>query len=731
MARKILLADDSVTAQNMGRKILSDAGYDVVTVNNGSAALKRVAEQKPDLIVLDVYMPGYSGLEVCQRLKDSPETAEIPILLTVGKLEPFKPEEARRVKAEAYIIKPFEASELLSAMTRLEDQMVPGSRKSDGNGDPETGWKNRLRFPSKKKKEEPEPLLDEDFVGGPAFRDFRRGRSRGRGASSGANKTVPNTAAPVVPDIPRDITPEELDALSAAAAKLDGEAPAAETVARTEKPAELPEASPAASETKEEFGVAAPVVEEAIAEIPVVQVEAADAAKEDAQPAAEASAIEPAPAVEEPKQPEPVPVRVETLAEQEPAPMDREDEPGFATAPPAEAAPEVKAEVQQALPASVEVAAAASTAETAQVQATPEGPKPGEARAEEKPAAAETKEEAPKGEEAAPVAATAETQAEPEGPAPSEEELAAALRLLTPSPGTDSASIPSHGTLVAAGAILAEEAARSAAGAPRWVAETVAVSPEEAALSLEAEMFRKLAGPAPHVEAEPVQQAEPLREATLVAHTSDAATESAAAAEAEGVPVEAPADTIAAAPVEAVETAVSAEEAAAAPTVQDSKPEVEEAPPVEEPVPATFADVVGLQEQTPVSAEVGTESANAASQVEAAIPVAEITAIAASEAAAGEDDMSKERGKSGKSNWHQIRTGAPAAASTDVVEAAKQAESVTEEAPKAMAAAAAAESTPVPGAAADPGAIASIVDSVLADLRPKIVEEIAKKLAGK
>ena len=147
MARKILLADDSVTAQNMGRKILTDAGYDVITVNNGSAALKRVPELKPDLIVLDVYMPGYSGLEVCARLKDSPETSRIPILLTVGKLEPFKPEEANRVRADGFIVKPFEASELLSALTRLEDRMVPaqadGSRFSTSvsgierfNGDP-------------------------------------------------------------------------------------------------------------------------------------------------------------------------------------------------------------------------------------------------------------------------------------------------------------------------------------------------------------------------------------------------------------------------------------------------------------------------------------------------------------------------------------------------------------------------------------------------------------------
>ena len=77
MARRILLADDSVTAQNMGRRILTDAGYEVVTVNNGSAALKKIAENKPDLIVLDVYMPGYGGLEVCQRVKENPrDTAD-------------------------------------------------------------------------------------------------------------------------------------------------------------------------------------------------------------------------------------------------------------------------------------------------------------------------------------------------------------------------------------------------------------------------------------------------------------------------------------------------------------------------------------------------------------------------------------------------------------------------------------------------------------------------------
>src|SRR5205085_10939502 len=105
----------------MGRKILTDAGYEVTTVNNGSAALKKIAEHKPDLVVLDVYMPGYSGLEVCQRIKDKREKARVPVLLTVGKMEPFKPVEAKRARDDAFIVKPFEASERVSALRKLED----------------------------------------------------------------------------------------------------------------------------------------------------------------------------------------------------------------------------------------------------------------------------------------------------------------------------------------------------------------------------------------------------------------------------------------------------------------------------------------------------------------------------------------------------------------------------------------------------------------------------------
>ena len=130
MALKILLADDSMTAQNMGKKILTDAGYDIVAVSNGAAALKKIAEIKPDIAILDVFMPGYTGPEVCERIKNVHETTKIPVLLTVGKMEmtAFKPEETNRVKADGLIIKPFEATDLIALIQKLEKKLAPAAK---------------------------------------------------------------------------------------------------------------------------------------------------------------------------------------------------------------------------------------------------------------------------------------------------------------------------------------------------------------------------------------------------------------------------------------------------------------------------------------------------------------------------------------------------------------------------------------------------------------------------
>src|SRR5258708_4325544 len=107
----------------MGKKILTDAGYEVVAVSNGAAAVKKMAEQSPDMIILDVYMPGYSGLEVCEKVRATVSTLNTPVLLTVGKMEPYRPEEANRVKADGVIVKPFEASDLLAIVKKFEERI--------------------------------------------------------------------------------------------------------------------------------------------------------------------------------------------------------------------------------------------------------------------------------------------------------------------------------------------------------------------------------------------------------------------------------------------------------------------------------------------------------------------------------------------------------------------------------------------------------------------------------
>jgi len=241
LARKILLADDSVTAQNMGRKILADAGYEVITVNNGSAALKKIAEQKPDLIVLDVYMPGYSGLEVCQRLKDAQETSRIPVLLTVGKLEPFKPEEAKRVRADGFIVKPFEASELLSALSKLEDKIVPRAESKPGRFaranaaldegrydksvaiEEDSSWKNRIAFPKKKTEPAPEETDDSEIYN-PINKDLRTvvERRAEKPYETKTEETLVDLGALAPEGLPKDVTPEEIAALAAAAAQMKG-----------------------------------------------------------------------------------------------------------------------------------------------------------------------------------------------------------------------------------------------------------------------------------------------------------------------------------------------------------------------------------------------------------------------------------------------------------------------------------------------------------------------------
>jgi CheY-like chemotaxis protein len=118
---RILLVDDSPHAQRMGERILSDEGYEVVTVSNADSALIRLDDVDPDVVLADTVMPGRTGYEICQYLKMSPRHRHVRVILTAGVLEVFDEERARQVDADGTLKKPFEASGLLSAVKPLAE----------------------------------------------------------------------------------------------------------------------------------------------------------------------------------------------------------------------------------------------------------------------------------------------------------------------------------------------------------------------------------------------------------------------------------------------------------------------------------------------------------------------------------------------------------------------------------------------------------------------------------
>lgn len=125
VALRILLADRNIATQNIGMKILVAAGHDVVTVSNGPAAIRSIGECAPEVLLLDVYLPGYGGIEICERVKAKPDIATVSVLLTFGRMEPFSAAECTKAKADGFITKPFEAGKLIAAIEQLKGSGHP------------------------------------------------------------------------------------------------------------------------------------------------------------------------------------------------------------------------------------------------------------------------------------------------------------------------------------------------------------------------------------------------------------------------------------------------------------------------------------------------------------------------------------------------------------------------------------------------------------------------------
>jgi signal transduction histidine kinase len=110
----ILVVDDTITNLEIVFNILTNVGFQVITENNGKKAIQQVENRLPDLILLDVMMPGIDGFETCKRLKESPKTCEIPVIFMTANSDTDSKVKGLNIGAVDYITKPFHEEELLA-----------------------------------------------------------------------------------------------------------------------------------------------------------------------------------------------------------------------------------------------------------------------------------------------------------------------------------------------------------------------------------------------------------------------------------------------------------------------------------------------------------------------------------------------------------------------------------------------------------------------------------------
>jgi len=113
MSQKILVADDEPDVLNLVASNLCMAGFDVVKVEDGLSVLSAVSAHPPNLLVLDLMLPGMSGLDVCRTLRADPCTAGIPIVMLTAKAEEVDRIVGLELGADDYITKPFSPRELV------------------------------------------------------------------------------------------------------------------------------------------------------------------------------------------------------------------------------------------------------------------------------------------------------------------------------------------------------------------------------------------------------------------------------------------------------------------------------------------------------------------------------------------------------------------------------------------------------------------------------------------
>ena len=119
MAQTILLVEDDPLSARLADLVLRSEGYEVIIAPNGLQALKIAQDAPPDLILLDLMLPGLDGFEVLNRLRAEPKTANVPVVVISSKSQPTDKQTAVKVGANAYLTKPYRKNELLEVARSL------------------------------------------------------------------------------------------------------------------------------------------------------------------------------------------------------------------------------------------------------------------------------------------------------------------------------------------------------------------------------------------------------------------------------------------------------------------------------------------------------------------------------------------------------------------------------------------------------------------------------------
>ena len=117
--QRILVVDDSKTELHHLSDVLSKHGYQVRTAENGDEAMRRLAEEKPDLILMDVVMPGQNGFQLTRNITRDPRFAGVPVIMCTSKNQETDKVWGMRQGARDYIVKPIDVNELAAKIAAL------------------------------------------------------------------------------------------------------------------------------------------------------------------------------------------------------------------------------------------------------------------------------------------------------------------------------------------------------------------------------------------------------------------------------------------------------------------------------------------------------------------------------------------------------------------------------------------------------------------------------------